>query len=197
MDLCKISEDIAHNCDDKLVTGLFDEIVLINHDDIDFANCDFNATNRLIVESIALKTASPSLSGYRLRGYNYSNEHNTALVKQRYVDGWDHNLLMRIFDNTPEVKEWVQAATGSRFVAIIKNMYENSNNPTPGTSVFEVLGWKFGLEISEATRNPNDGETKGAWILQAASDPDNKEPYLPYTFFDTDLATTQLAFDAF
>lgn len=197
MDLCKITADISHNCDDKLVTGLYDEVVLINHDDIDFASCNFNATNTLMLEDITLKTASPTLSGYRLEGYNYSNEHNTALVKQRYVDGWDHNLLMRIFDNTPEVKKWVSEAAGSRFVAIICNKYENTNATTPGTTVYEVLGWKFGLEISEATRNPNDGETKGAWVLQAASDPDNKEPYLPYTYFKTSLAVTKAAFDAF
>lgn len=193
----KITAGITHNCLDKLVSGLHDEMILINYDDIDFDSCNFNATNKLIVEDIVLKTASPALTGFKIEGYNLSNEHDTALVKRRFINGWDHNLLFRVFDNTPEVKQFVNEATDSRFIAIIKNKYRNKNATTDGTTVFEVLGWEHGLEISEATRNVNDEETMGAWVLRAACDETNKEPYPPYTYFKTSLTVTQAAFDAF
>jgi hypothetical protein len=193
----KISAGITHNCLDKLVSGLHDEVILINLDDIDKDNCTFDANNKLIITDLVLKTASPALAGYKIEGYNFSNEHDTALVKRRFIDGWDHNFLFRVFDNTPEVKKFVTEAVDSRFVAIIKNKYRNKNATTDGTTVFEVLGFEHGLEISEATRNVNDEETMGAWVLKATCDETNKEPYPPYTFFKTDLATTQTAFDAF
>ena len=193
----KISAGITHNCLDKLVSGLHDEVILINLADIDKDSCTFDANNKLILTDLVLKTASPALAGYKIEGYNFSNEHDTALVKRRFIDGWDHNFLFRVFDNTPEVKKFVTEAVDSRFVAIIKNKYRNKNATTDGTTVFEVLGFEHGLEISEATRNVNDEETMGAWVLKATCDETNKEPYPPYTFFKTDLATTQTAFDAF
>jgi len=193
----KISAGITHNCLDKLVSGLHDEVILINLADIDKDSCVFDGSNKLIITDIVLETASPALSGYKIEGYNFSNEHDTALVKRRFIDGWDHNFLFRVFDNTPEVKKFVTEAVDSRFVAIIKNKYRNKNATTDGTTVFEVLGFEHGLEISEATRNVNDEETMGAWVLKATCDETNKEPYPPYTFFKTDLATTQTAFDAF
>ncbi len=193
----KITAGIVHNCLDKLVSGLHDEMILLNLDDIDKSASTFDATNKLILTDIVLKTASPTLSGFKIEGYNFSNEHNVALVKRRFINGWDHNLLFRVFDNTPEVKKFVEEATESRFVLIVKNQYNNKGATTAGTTVFEVLGWEHGLEISEATRDVNDEESMGAWVLQAACDEVNKEPYMPYTFFKEDLATTQAAFDAF
>ena len=193
----KISAGITHNCLDKLVSGLHDEVILINLADIDKDSCTFDANNKLILTDLVLETASPALAGYKIEGYNFSNEHDTALVKRRFIDGWDHNFLFRVFDNTPAVKKFVTEAVDSRFVAIIKNKYRNKNATTDGTTVFEVLGFEHGLEISEATRNVNDEETMGAWVLKATCDETNKEPYPPYTFFKTDLATTQTAFDAF
>jgi hypothetical protein len=192
----KITAGITHNCLDKLVQGLEDVAILINIEDIDKAASTFSSTNKLVIEQIVLKTASPALKGFKIEGYNFSNEHNTALVKRRFINGWDHNFLFRVFDNSPDVKKFVTDAVDSRFVVVMKNKYNNKNATTAGTTVYEVLGWEHGLEISEATRNPNDDETMGAWVLQGACDENNKEPYVPYTFFNTSLAVTTTAFNA-
>jgi len=198
MSICgKITKGIVHNCLDKLVSGLHDEIILINHEDIDFDASTFDATNKMMLSDIVLKTASPALTGFKIEGYNFSNEANVALAKKRFISGWDHNFLFRVFDNNPEVKQFVVDAVDSRFVILAKNRYRNKNSTVDGTSVFEVYGWELGLEISEATRDLNDSETMGAWVLQAACDEENKEPYPPYTFFKTDLAATEAAFQAF
>jgi len=193
----KIASGIVHNCPDTLVSGLQDEAILINAADIDYDNCVFDGTNKMILTDIVLKTASPVLTGFKIEGYNFSNEHDTALVKRRFIDGWEHNFLFRIFDNTPEIKEWVKNAVGSRFIVITKNKYNNRNAILPGTTVFEVLGFWNGLEILEATRNASDEETQGGWVLKAGCDESNKEPYPPYAFFKTSLAVSQAAFDAF
>lgn len=193
-----ITAGITRNCDDKMVTGLQDEVMLINIDDIDKDASTFDATNPLIVTAITLKTTSPAASGYKIEGINFSNEHNTALVKRRFINGWDHNLMFRVFDNTPDTKKFVKEAVDARFVAIIKNRYSNRNAATnAGVTIYEVLGWEYGLEITEATRDTMDEESSGGWVLQAACDETVKEPQLPYTFWVTDEATTELAFQAF
>lgn len=193
----RITSSLSHNCDDKLAIGLKDILYLINIDDIDKDSCTFDASNSLLLTQIALNTASPALAAYSIEGFNFSNEHDTALVKRRFIDGWDHNLRFRVFDNTPEIKLWIKNAVGSRFVAIIKNTYNNKNATTPGTTVYEVLGWEYGLEISEATRNPNDEESAGAWILYAQCDETNKEPDPPLTLFvGGTLAATEAAIAA-
>lgn len=198
MSVCgKITAGITRNCLDKMVNGLEDELILINWVDVDREASEFDANNKMIITDIVLKTISPPASGFKIEGQNASNEHNTALVKRRFVNGWDQNLMFRVFDNTPEVKEILRDAEQSRFVAIIKNKYNNRNATTPGTTVFEVLGWEHGLELNEVTRNAGDEESAGGWVLTAGCDETLKEPYPPYTFFDTSLAVTQAKFDAF
>lgn len=193
----RITSSIAHQCDDKLKLGLKDKIYIFNYDDVDKDSSTFDPTNKLICTTIALKSASPALSGYTLEGYNFSNEHDTALAKGKYVDNWDHNLRFRIFDNTPEVKAWINDATGSRFIIVIENTYSNANASPAGTTVFEILGWENGLEITEAVRNTTDEDLKGAWTLLAACDEVNKEPYPPYTlYYSGGEAATRAALEA-
>ena len=193
----KIAAGIVRNCDDKLVVGLEDVAMFINHEDIDFDTSTFNSTNPTVIETIVLKTASPTLSGYKIEGYNYSHEHEANFVRQRFQNGWSHSFLFRIFDNTPVTKLFLQNIEDARFVVIIKNRYHNRNGDNPGDAKFEVLGWKHGLRITEGSRNPQDEETKGAWVLTAASDESNPEHDAPYAFFNTDYAATEAAFDAF
>lgn len=196
MSCSKISADIAHQCLDKLATGIKNTIVLINIEDLDKLSCTFDANNKMICTNLALVSASPSVRGFKLEGFNFSNEHDTALVKRKFIDGWEHNMLFRIFDNTPEVKKWINEAAGSRFVVVYENNYSNDNAATPGTTVYEIAGFKYGLEISEATRNAQDEESMGGWVLKAVCDEVNKEPYMPYTYFvGGTLALTKAAFE--
>lgn len=193
----RITSNIAHQCLDKLKSGLKDRLYIFNFDDVNKTASTFDPTNKLILTSLVLKTASPALSGYTLDGFNFSNEHDTALAKGKYIDNWDHNLTFRIFDNTPEVKEWINNATNSRFIVVIENNYSNKNASPAGTTVFEVLGWDNGLEISEATRSTTDEDLKGAWTLKASCDEANKEPYPPFTlYYPGGEAATKAALEA-
>ena len=181
-----------------MVAGVKDKIWLINLEDIDKDSCVFKTGDELVLESIILNTASPAKTAFTLEGKNYSNDYDVALVKGKYNNAYDHNLMFRIFDNDPDVKNWVHnACNGAKFVIVVENNYNNKSKVgTPGDSVFEVLGWELGLEISEATRNTIDADTKGGWVLKATCDETNKEPLPPLTFFKTDLATTRGLLDA-
>jgi len=188
----KISDCILKNCS-NLVQGIKDKAYFINYDDVDKDLCTFDPDNVLLMTQLVLKTISPPAYAYCVEGFNFSNEHTAAMVKKTYQKVWDHNFIFRIFDNTPEDKLWIKEAAGSRFMVIIENNYNKDNL---GRTVFEVLGWDFGLELNEITRNTNDEDTLGGWVLTAGCSDTLKESLPPMTLFTTDIATTRLAIDA-
>ena len=188
----KISDCILKNCS-NLVQGIKDKAYFINYDDVDKDSCTFDPDNPLLMTQLVLKSISPPAYAYCVEGFNFSNEHTVAMVKKTYQKVWDHNFIFRIFDNTPEDKLWIKEAAGSRFMVIIENNYNKDNL---GRTVFEVLGWDFGLELNEITRNTNDEDTLGGWVLTAGCSDTLKESLPPMTFFATDITATRLAIDS-
>lgn len=185
----QIVDCILKNCD-NMVQGIKDTVYFINHEHVDKDNCTFDPENPLLLTQLVLKTVSPAAYAYCVSGYNQSNEHSVAMVKRRYQKVWDHNLIFRVFDNTPEVKAWVNDVANSRFLVIIENNY---NKAGLGRTVYEVLGWDMGLELNAAERNPNDEEMMGAWLLTAGCSDSLKESLPPLTLFVTSIELTRAA----
>ncbi|MFA5557498.1 MAG: hypothetical protein WDA29_10410 [Flavobacteriaceae bacterium] len=183
----EIANCILKNCS-NLVPGIKDRAYFINYNDINKDDCTFSNDNALLLTSLVLKTASPPLYAYCVDGYNFSNEHSVELVKKTYQKVWDHNFIFRIFDNTPEVKLWIQDAVDSRFVVVIENNY---NKEGEGRTVFEVLGWDRGLELNAAERNVTDDEMLGGWVLTAGCSDNIKESLPPLTLFASSLSDTR------
>lgn len=177
----KIAANILYNCA-NMVAGIKDIAYLINIEDIDKDNCAFDPDNPLLLTQLVLKSASPALAANYIEGHNYSNEHDTALVKGRYYNSWEHNFRFRIFDNTPEDKLWIKNATEARFVVVQENNYSSIASPA-GRTVFEVLGWDFGLEIKECVRAAGDEELAGGWNILAGCGETLKESKPPLALF--------------
>lgn len=192
----KIVADILKNCA-NLVPGIKDTAYLINHEDVDKDACAFDPANSLLLTQLVLKTASPALSAYKIEGYNLSNEHKTSLVKKTYQKVWEHGFIFRIFDNTPEDKLWIQTAVDSRFMIIQENNYNKALTSPAGRTVFEVLGWDFGLELNAAERDANSDELLGGWLLTAGCSDKMKESLPPLTLFvGNSLTATRAAIAA-
>jgi len=184
---------ILKNCA-NLVPGIKDKAYFINYDCIDKTLSTFDPTNSLLCTALVLKSVSPDCYAYCVEGYNFSNEHNVAMVKTKYQKNWEHNFIFRIFDNTPEDKLWIENAKDSRFIVIIENNYNKNDGVTvEGRTVFEILGWDFGLEINAAVRDVNDAEMLGGWVITAGCSDTLKESLIPRTYFDTSLALTRIA----
>ena len=180
-----IVDCVLKNCA-NLVPGIKDLAYFINLECIDKDLSTVDPSNPLLLTQLVLKTMSPPCHAFCVTGYNFSNEHTTAMVKKTYQKVWDHNFIFRIFDNTPEDKLWIENAKDSRFVVIIENNYNkvdpNGVLPT-GRTVFEVLGWDFGLELNAAERNVDDEDMLGGWLLTAGGSDKLKESYMPRTLF--------------
>lgn len=174
---------ILKNCS-NLVPGIKDKAYFINYDCVDKDLSTFDVSNSLLCTQLVLKTVSPPCYAYCVEGYNFSNEHNVAMVKTKYQKNWEHNFIFRIFDNTPEDKLWIENAKDSRFMVIIENNYNKNDGVTAeGRTVFEILGWDFGLEINAAVRDVNDAEMLGGWVLTAGCSDTMKESFIPRTYF--------------
>jgi len=189
----QIVDCILKNCE-NLVPGIKDIAYFINYDCVDKDGSMFDPDNSLLCTSLLLKETSPPCYAFCVQGYNFSNEHTVAMVKKTYQKVWDHNFIFRIFDNTPETKLWIQSAVDSRFIIVIENNY---NKPDAvlgaGRTVFEILGWDFGLELNAVERNVNDEELLGGWLLTAGCSDKLKESLPPLSYFATTITDTRAA----
>lgn len=189
----KLTANIAKNCE-PIVPGVDDLIYIINYADIDKSLCTFNA-NPLILETIVLETASPSLTAFTLQGQRMSNTKGAIYAPAKYAPAWTHEMMFYIFDNDPVAKKRVGEFANGKFVIIYKNNYINrSKAGTPQDSTWEVIGWDAGLYLTEA--NNNNADASGGWYLKVATAGDAKESLPPLQFFNTDIATTEAALAA-
>ncbi|MCJ7811997.1 hypothetical protein MUP95_01585 [bacterium] len=188
----QIVDCILKNCA-NLVPGIKDMAYFINYDCVDKDLSTFDPSNSLLLTQLVLKSGlSPDCVAYCVEGYNFSNEHKTSLVKKTYQKVWEHGFIFRIFDNTPETKLWIQNAVDSRFIIIQENNYNKNVPPlAAGRTIFEVLGWDFGLELNAAERDANSDELLGGWLLTAGCADKLKESLPPLAYFNTSIANTR------
>ena len=153
----EISAGLAPDCDFPLMGGTTEDLVLINYGDID--SVTRNVTNKQIIEAITLNTAA--LKGYKFEGKNESVEPQTNLVKQRYADAYDHEVMFIVFLNTPVAKQQMEKMVHGKLVAIVENKHKNS----AGDTTYEIYGLGVGLYVMELNRIVVDADTQGAYKI--------------------------------
>lgn len=179
----KIAAGILRNCDNPLVGGVSDELILINKDDI--SDYETNVDNPQLIEGFDLVT-SPSAKGYKFQGFKSSVEPSVVLTPNAYRSFWKHQIVFRIFDNTPDTKTIIEGIKDGTLVAIVKN----NNQGVNGNAVYELFGKGVGLQLTVGESTKNDADTQGAYVLTLAT-PDNlKESNLPASIYITSLADT-------
>jgi hypothetical protein len=186
MSICaKITAGNAINCDFPLTGGVKDRLILVNYEDWQAATLTKNVSNPQIIENIVL--TAPAV-GYVFEGQNNSIEPQANLVRQRYTNVYDHEVMFQIFNVSPAAKKEAEKLANGKVVAIIENNFKNST----GNMAYEVYGSEVGLNASELKRVLADADTQGA-ISVILKTPENggKETHLPATIFDTDYAATR------
>lgn len=179
----RIAAGVLRNCDQPLVGGVSDELILINKADI--LGYTENSSNAQIIEAISM-VSSPQAKAYKFEGFKNSTEPQSDLAPATFLNGWKHQVLFRIFDNTPTTKAIIDGMANGTFVAIVKN----NNQGVAGNAVYELYGRFVGLELIAGSTVKNDADTQGAYVLTLATAEGEKEPKLPATIYITDLTTT-------
>lgn len=184
----RITANILTSCDDLLVGGSKNRLILINQDDL--VDYDYNVSNPQIIEAINLLT-SPNSNAFVVEGLKNSVEETRSAVISQYQSLWNHQIVFRVFTNTPEAKIQLEALKNGKFIAVLENNYRGSN----GNAAFELYGKVQGLELTVAEAVKNDATTQGAYVITLSTG-ELKEPNLPATIFLTDYETTKALVDS-
>jgi hypothetical protein len=185
----KIAAGVLNDCDNPLIGGAKDRLILFNTEDI--VDYDTNTSNSQIIEGINL-VASPAAVGYVFEGFKSSIEEERKLAPNKYRSMWDHQIIFRIFSNSPETKQTIEGLKDGTFVAIL----ENNNKGVDGNAAFELYGKGVGLYVLDAVATKNDADSQGAYVITLKTPEDQKEPNLPATVFLTSYSVTKTLVDS-
>lgn len=182
-----LTADILFDCEYAPVGGIEQNVVLINKDDIDVVATTTDATNRILVTNLQLKTGK---TGYKLTGVKQSNGKAWELVKKENgPDKFKHRFTGVIFNPSAANKEQADSLSqGAKYVVVVEQVWKGANS----LDAFEILGFSAGLELMTMTNNSKENDNM--IMFELASVDGYEEPTPPKTLLETDYATTKTAF---
>jgi hypothetical protein len=171
-----------YDCENPLVPGVNQRLILGNSDDVE--SVVYDLVNTTIIDDIILKAGKIA---YVFQGVRQSLNPSYELVPGTISVGYNHLVNFLAFQISQVVKDNLERLALGKVFAVI----ENKNDVGNGNTIFEVYGLKVGLEAVVISRVPADQETNGAFTINLST-PENegKEPKMPQTWFDTDYPTT-------
>lgn len=186
-----ITGNILFDCNNPPQAGTKDVMYLIDiaiWDDPDTV-ITYNATNKMIIESITLPVGAKA---FKVEGRNNSNAPSSTMAEGTYVDQFDHALNFVGFDLSNAAMKVYQDMVGGKYVAIVEHNFKG----TSGQSAFKAYGASAGMKLRTFVIDPNNADTGGAASFGLASTDTSKEPKIPYSVFITDYATTKAMVEA-
>lgn len=181
-DCGRVIGDFSVACGQAIKGGVEQYFVVINRSDIDYANSVVNSdstTGSHSISNIALVTGA---TGYRIEGIGNKQIFTTGYNQNTADDqpnDFTHTATMRLFGCSEAEDAFVNGlALGADLVVVAKQK----------SGCYKVYGWHAGLKATEITQNSN--ENKGTHVITLASEGEDTEPFVPYTYFNTDEATT-------
>ncbi|WP_417357676.1 hypothetical protein [Flavobacterium sp.] len=183
-----LTADIVFDCANAPVAGIEQNVVLINKEDIDYANTTTSTDNRVIITNLQLKEGK---TGYLLSGVKQSNGKAWELVKKENApDKFKHTFSGVIFNASAANKQQAdQLAMGAKYVVVVEQVWKG----TDSSDAFEVLGLTSGLELSTMTNNSKENDNM--IVFELASVDGYEEVTMPQTLLDVDYAATKTAFN--
>lgn len=193
--------DLANNlvfldCNNPPVAGVAGTGYIINFEDIDLDNCVISSTG--VISALVLKAGK----------YAYSITTDPDGIEPMWKaapgayrrDQFEMSMQIKIFDNSPTVKQRIVDVSQGKFVVVLKNNGMKDNPVAPevkGDNVYEAWGWKTGLIMGADTqRDANDADLGGGINLHLMTSEKRKEPRPPYSIFITSLTLTEAMLDA-
>jgi hypothetical protein len=187
----KLEQDILFDCNFPEQGGADEELLLINHEDLDRTQGDngflLNVLNPLIIEAVYLKVGAKANA---VKGKRNPNAIVSTYTVQDFSSGWQHQVMFPAYEVSPATVRALKGLENSKVLAILKTNQVNS----AGNNQYKMVGKQVGLYLSEATYNSN--ENQGVTMITLAPDGDLLEPNKVDFLFNTDLATTAALYDS-
>lgn len=166
------------------VAGIMGEAILINFDDWKGATITKSSS---VISAISMGTG---VYGYKFTSHERAFEASVQLQKGTYNSAFAHQLIMRAFDRTQNLKNDINKIANGRYVAIVVN--RDSANPE---TVYEVYGEENGLVATAIEFNSTDGDGV-AYAITLASEDNARESEVPTSIFTNTLDATKTMVDA-
>lgn len=166
MDCTKITAGlVGATCDTLTGGGTGIKVWLFNFDEIDKTTSQ--ATD-VLVSTLAMKEGK---KGYIFTSFDNATEGSVTLNVGTYVNTYDHQVTLRVFDDSDDAREFMASVKGARIVAIVQKK-------TTTGYINEVYGWDSGMKLNE---NPYTTKHTDNVVFAPVfkTDADSKEGNMP------------------
>jgi len=189
-----LSKDITPSCDNPIINGVEATGVIVNREDIDFANVVYNGTRKNVVESLPLKVGK---KGYAISIPSNSPfaGTNTVLATGTNSNKFNSNVGFVVLNNDPDVSsKIIDGLANGTFVVVLQNKYNNKDKATtPSDSVHQIYGMERGLKATQIENDKYSADTDGGYSVVLTEE---NHPTAAIWLYDTSLAVTTAAFEA-
>jgi hypothetical protein len=184
-----IKQSIEINCNDPVTAGIEANGVIVNRQDIDFAEVEFNAIRKNVIEQLALKTGKKGYAVY-VPGPTPFNNTTTTMEKGTNRNTFTNDVGFVILNHDPDVcANIIDALANGEFVVVYENKFKNTNKATnPGDSAFQVIGYYQGLKAETLENNKYSAETEGGWNVLLK---ETKSPKSGLFLYNTSYSVTK------
>ena len=189
--ICGTLADYTYNCNYPEAGGASEELLLIQHNDIDRTQGDdgftFNVTDPTLITDIGIKQGKQA---HVFTGKRNPNAVMSTPVTQDFSTGFQHGLMFNLYEVAPSTVEILKSLQQNKVMAILRTNQRNST----GNNIYKVVGRAVGLYLAEGEYNSN--ENQGVVQVTLQPDGDLLEPNFMEFLFDTDISTTAAKYES-
>lgn len=188
-----LKKDIVPSCDDPVVPGYEQEGVIMNREEVDFALTTFNATQKNIIETLAMKSGKKAYKVVVPGKTPYTGS-KTSLTTGTYRNTFTNLLQLVVLDHGPEVcSDIIDGLANGSYVVVLENKYKAmQKEENPGNAAFQVYGYYQGLTATTLENDKYSEDTEGGWLVNLE---ETKCPKSALFYFKTDYDTTKKALE--
>ena len=188
-----LKKDIVPSCDDPVVPGYEQEGVIMNREEVDFALTIFNATQKNIIETLAMKSGKQAYKVVVPGKTPYTGS-KTSLATGTYRNTFTNLLQIVVLDHGPEVcSDIIDGLANGSYVVVLENKYKAmQKEENPGNAAFQVYGYYQGLTATTLENDKYSEDTEGGWLVNLE---ETKCPKSALFYFKTDYETTKTALE--
>lgn len=188
-----LKKDIVPSCDDPVVPGYEQEGVIMNREEVDFALTIFNATQKNIIETLAMKSGKKAYKVVVPGKTPYTGS-KTSLATGTYRNTFTNLLQIVVLDHGPEVcSDIIDGLANGSYVVVLENKYKAmQKEENPGNAAFQVYGYYQGLTATTLENDKYSEDTEGGWLVNLE---ETKCPKSALFYFKTDYETTKTALE--
>lgn len=190
-DICdyKLAQGLEGDCSSPSIAGLRNKGYIINFDDIDFDNCEFDTSNPNLLTSLVLAAGKKAYEVY-VPGKTPFTGTKKSLAAGTYKNKFNKDVTVVILNNGPDVcNKVIDKLANGTFVIILENKFRGSDNK----NAFEIYGLESGLNATALDDDKYSADSDGGWLATFQETGSNKSGIF---LFDTSLDATKTALES-